>query len=115
MVHRVTDGRSIQRGLVNGVRRVAACERPSGPSRTAGGAWALGQLPTDDPRRAAFLRLRAERAHGLAEHHFPKIDATGERLLIRDDHPLVYHPRGESEAQLLARVPSPGSRFMSSQ
>jgi uncharacterized protein (DUF2252 family) len=53
----------------------------------------------------ARKRLAAARERSVLEHDFPKLAAaTGESPAIRDAAPLIYHPSGEAEEDLQARV-----------
>jgi uncharacterized protein (DUF2252 family) len=55
--------------------------------------------------RRAQKRLTAARTRNVLEHDFPKLAAAGGREpRIKDSPPLIYHPTGESEAELRTRA-----------
>ena len=54
--------------------------------------------------REAERRVAAARARDVREHDFPKLAAArGQVPLIKDNPPLIYHPTGEGEHDLLTR------------
>ena len=55
--------------------------------------------------RRAKKRLAAARARSVLEHDFPRLAASaGQAPTIKDNPPLIYHPSGEGEEDLLARA-----------
>ena len=60
-------------------------------------------LDDSEARRRIEKRLAEARARDVVEHDFPKLAAVrGQRPVIRDNPPLVYHPQGAEE--LLGRA-----------
>jgi uncharacterized protein (DUF2252 family) len=63
----------------------------------------IADLDDDDARRRIEKRLTEARARDVVEHDFPKLAAMrGQRPVIRDNPPLIYHPQGGEE--LLGRA-----------
>ena len=63
----------------------------------------IADLDDDAARRRIEKRLAEARARDLVEHEFPKLAAMrGQRPVIRDNPPLIYHPQGGEE--LLGRA-----------
>jgi uncharacterized protein (DUF2252 family) len=65
----------------------------------------LSTVKDQQARKRATKRLAAARASSVAEHDFPKLAAmAGGVPTIKDNPPLIYHPREEGVEQLLARA-----------
>jgi uncharacterized protein (DUF2252 family) len=65
----------------------------------------LSTVKDQQARKRATKRLAAARARSVAEHDFPKLAAmAGGVPTIKDNPPLIYHPREEGVEQLLARA-----------
>lgn len=66
---------------------------------------ALARVDDKEASRRIEKRLAAARARNVLEHEFPKLAATAGRApTIKDHPPLIYHPTGEGEADLLTRA-----------
>jgi uncharacterized protein (DUF2252 family) len=54
-----------------------------------------------EAKRRGLKRIAAARARNVSEHDFPKLAAAkGEAPSIRDNPPLIYHPKGRTEELL---------------
>ncbi len=68
---------------------------------------AVATFKDKEDSRRVLTRMAAARARGVLEHDFPKLAAgTGRAPTIKDNLPLIFHPTGEGEKDLLARVRS---------
>jgi uncharacterized protein (DUF2252 family) len=65
----------------------------------------LAMVKDVDAKRRAKKRLAAARSRSVLEHDFPKLAAAaGKSPAIRDEPPLIYHPSGEGQKAVLARL-----------
>ena len=65
----------------------------------------LAAVKDKEARRRHQKRLDTARARSVLEHDFPKLAASaGQSPTIKDNPPLIYHPSGEGEEDLLTRA-----------
>jgi uncharacterized protein (DUF2252 family) len=64
-----------------------------------------GAIKDKDAVRRAHKRIAAARARNVLEHDFPKLAASAGRApTIKDNPPLIYHPSGKGQEDLLTRA-----------
>ena len=65
----------------------------------------IATIKDKEARKRVQKRLAAARARSVLEHDFPKLAAiAGQAPTIKDNPPLIYHPREEGEEDLLTRA-----------
>jgi uncharacterized protein (DUF2252 family) len=65
----------------------------------------LSDIKDKESLKRIQKRIDTARARSVLEHDFPKLAAlAGQSPTIKDNPPLIYHPGGEGEADLLTRA-----------
>jgi uncharacterized protein (DUF2252 family) len=65
----------------------------------------VARVKDKEAGRRVLKRIAAARARNVLEHDFPKLAASAGRApTIKDNPPLIYHPSGEGEEDLLTRA-----------